>query len=174
MSVAEPWGAHPDASECPDDADAAFPGYPPNTVGVRRDGTFLVVPGEPGDLRALDGTANPEFFDHTGRSLGIIEVSGVTDSPQTCALFAISNLSKVRGAAYLMVWYLTRYTTAPSLEIGSVNPDTLGRLLRRLGMAGVARCNDMVGGTDAVHAEARNKCWKHGWHLRGDPLPPHL
>jgi len=145
---------------------ALFSRYPPNTVAVRTDGVYFAVPGGPGNLRALDGKDNPEFYDKNGHLLGAVEVSGVNDAPQTCSLFAISNLSRVRGAAYLVVWYLTRYTAAPAFEVHSVNPQTLGRLLKRVGMTWAALRKDMVGSTEEVCRAARQKCQKHHWRLR--------
>ena len=144
---------------------AFFQRQPPGTVAVRHDGVRLSVPGTLGDLCALDGE-NPEFFDRRGRSLGQLEIQGVADTPMTCSLFAISNLSKVRGGAYLAVWYLTRHTIAPSFEVQSVNPDTLGRLLRRLGMKLVPATSNMAGETTDVCEAARKKCQRHHWRLR--------
>jgi hypothetical protein len=142
-----------------------FEGLPPGTVALRHDGVRLAVPGALGDLCALDGE-NPEFFDPRGRSLGQLEIQGVADTPSTCSLFAISNLSKVRGGAYLAVWYLTRHTIAPSFEVQSVNPDTLGRLLKRLGMKLIPATNNMAGATTEVCEAARKKCQRHHWRLR--------
>jgi hypothetical protein len=144
----------------------ASAGPPPGTVALRQDGVALVVPGEPGNLTALDGRGNPEFFDHDGSPLGHIEMQGVSDTPLSCSLFAISNLSKVRGAAYLAVWYLTRHTMAPSFEVQSVNPKTLGRLLKRLGMEWVPGTNNMAGPTTEVCQAARRKCQNHHWRLQ--------
>lgn len=143
---------------------SAFYGCPEGTVALRRDGTTLTVPGEIGDLGALDAQ-NPEFQDRTGAPLGPIEVQGIVDLPQTCSLFAISNLSSVRGGAYLAVWYLTGCTAAATLEVQSVNPSTLGRLLKRLGMAWVPGTNNMAGSTREVFEAARGKCRAHHWHL---------
>lgn len=148
-------------------ADEAFADVPPGTIAVRDDGICLVVPGEVGDLGALDGPANPEFYDRDGTSLGQIEITGVADTPRTCSLFAISNLSKVRGAAYLALWYLTHHTSAPDVEVQSVNPNTLGRLLVRLGMQEVPATNNMAGDTEAINRAARRKCQSHQWTLRG-------
>jgi hypothetical protein len=142
-----------------------FQRQPPGTIAVRHDGVRLVVPGALGDLGALDGE-NPEFFDRRGASLGHLEVQGVADTPLTCSLFAISNLSKVRGGAYLAVWYLTRHTVAQSFEVQSVNPDTLGRLLKRLGMKWIPATNNMSGATTEVCEAARKKCQRHHWRLR--------
>jgi hypothetical protein len=142
-----------------------FERHPPGTVAVRHDGVRLVVPGSLGDLTALDGE-NPEFFDRGGMSLGELEIQGVADTPLTCSLFAISNLSKVRGGAYLAVWYLTRHTIAPSFEVQSVNPDTLGRLLKRLGMKLIPATTNMAGATTEVCEAARKKCQRHHWRLR--------
>ncbi len=142
-----------------------FEGQPPRTVAVRHDGVRLAVPGALGDLCALEGE-NPEFFDRRGMSLGQLEIQGVADTPSTCSLFAISNLSKVRGGAYLAVWYLTRHTIAPSFEVQSVNPDTLGRLLKRLGMKLIPATNNMAGATTEVCEAARKKCQRHHWRLR--------
>jgi hypothetical protein len=144
---------------------AFFERQPPGTVAVRHDGVRLAVPGALGDLCAVDGE-NPEFFDRRDRSLGQLEMQGVADTPLTCSLFAISNLSKVRGGAYLAVWYLTRHTIAPSFEVQSVNPDTLGRLLKRLGMKLIPATNDMAGATTEVCEAARKKCQRHHWRLR--------
>jgi len=144
---------------------AFFERQPPRTVAVRHDGVRLAVPGALGDLRALDGE-NPEFFDRRGMSLGQLEIQGVADTPLTCSLFAISNLSKVRGGAYLAVWYLTRHTIAPSFEVQSVNPDTLGRLLKRLGMRLIPATSNMAGATTEVCEAARKKCQRHHWRLR--------
>jgi len=142
-----------------------FEQQPPGTVAVRHDGVRLAVPGAPGDLCALDNE-NPEFFDRRGRSLGQLEIQGVADTPLTCSLFAISNLSKVRGGAYLAVWYLTRHAIAPSFEVQSVNPDTLGRLLKRLGMKLIPATKNMSGATTEVCVAARKKCQRHHWRLR--------
>ena len=142
-----------------------FQRQPPGTIAVRHDGVRLMVPGALGDLCALDGE-NPEFFDRRGASLGHLEVQGVADTPLTCSLFAISNLSKVRGGAYLAVWYLTRHTVAQSFEVQSVNPDTLGRLLKRLGMKWIPATNNMSGATTEVCEAARKKCQRHHWRLR--------
>lgn len=142
-----------------------FERQPPGTVAVRHDGVRLAVPGSLGDLCALDGE-NPEFFDRRGTSLGQLEIQGVADTPSTCSLFAISNLSKVRGGAYLAVWYLTRHTIAPSFEVQSVNPDTLGRLLKRLGMKLIPATSNMAGATTEVCEAARKKCQRHHWRLR--------
>ncbi|TMK47217.1 MAG: hypothetical protein E6G66_11370 [Actinobacteria bacterium] len=144
---------------------AFFERQPPRTVAVRHDGVRLAVPGALGDLRALEGE-NPEFFDRRGMSLGQLEIQGVADTPLTCSLFAISNLSKVRGGAYLAVWYLTRHTIAPSFEVQSVNPDTLGRLLKRLGMRLIPATSNMAGATTEVCEAARKKCQRHHWRLR--------
>jgi hypothetical protein len=144
---------------------AFFQRQPPGTVAVRHDGVRLAVPGALGDLCALDGE-NPEFFDRRGTSLGHLEIQGVADTPLTCSLFAISNLSKVRGGAYLAVWYLTRHTVAQSFEVQSVNPDTLGRLLKRLGMKWIPATNNMSGTTTEVCEAARRKCQRHHWRLR--------
>jgi hypothetical protein len=144
---------------------AFFERQPAGTVAVRHDGVRLAVPGSLGDLGALDGE-NPEFFDRRGRSLGELEIQGVADKPLTCSLFAISNLSKVRGGAYLAVWYLTRHTIAPSFEVQSVNPDTLGRLLKRLGMKLIPATSNMAGATTEVCEAARKKCQRHHWRLR--------
>lgn len=144
---------------------AFFEQQPPGTVAVRHDGVRLAVPGAPGDLGALDGE-NPEFFDRRGRSLGQLEIQGVADTPSTCSLFAISNLSKVRGGAYLAVWYLTRHTIAPSFEVQSVNPETLGRLLKRLGMKLIPATKNMSGATTEVCEAARKRCQRHQWRLR--------
>jgi hypothetical protein len=144
---------------------AFFEQQPPGTVAVRHDGVRLAVPGALGDLCALDSD-NPEFFDPRGRSLGHLEIQGVADTPSTCSLFAISNLSKVRGGAYLAVWYLTRHTIAPSFEVQSVNPDTLGRLLKRLGMKLIPATKNMSGATTEVCEAARKKCQRHHWRLR--------
>lgn len=151
----------------PDPVQDPFADAPPGTVAVRDDGVHLVVPGHPGDLEALDGPANPEFFDRDGTPLGPIEITGVADTPRTCSLFAISNLSKVRGAAYLALWYLTHHTSAPAVEVQSVNPNTLGRLLLRLGMQPVPATNNMAGDTEAICRAARRKCQSHQWVLRG-------
>jgi hypothetical protein len=151
------------------DSESFFEEHPPGTVAVREDGIRLVVPGEPGDLDVLDG-GNPEFFDHDGTALGPIEVQGIADTPMTCSLFAISNLSKVRGAAYLAIWYLTRHTTARSFEVHSVNPSTLGRLLKRLGMDWMPGTNNMEGETEQVCEAARKKLHHHRWRLR-EPAP---
>src|SRR3984893_3125141 len=145
--------------------EAFFERQPPGTAAVRRDGVRLAVPGALGDLCALDGE-NPEFFDRRGTSLGHLEIQGVADTPLTCSLFAISNLSKVRGGAYLAVWYLTRHTVAQSFEVQSVNPDTLGRLLKRLGMKWMPATNNMSGATTEVCEAARKKCQRHHWRLR--------
>jgi hypothetical protein len=142
-----------------------FERQPPGTVAVRHDGVRLAVPGALGDLCALDGE-NPEFFDRRGTSLGQLEIQGVADTPLTCSLFAISNLSKVRGGAYLAVWYLTRHTVAQSFEVQSVNPDTLGRLLKRLGMKWIPATSNMSGATTEVCEAARKKCQRHHWRLR--------
>ncbi|MGH2719080.1 MAG: hypothetical protein ACRDJU_10920 [Actinomycetota bacterium] len=150
-----------------DTASDAFDKAPPGTIAVRDDGICLVVPGAVGDLEALDGPANPEFYDRDGTPLGPIEITGVSDTPRTCSLFAISNLSKVRGAAYLALWYLTHHTSAPALEVQSVNPNTLGRLLLRLGMKGVPATNNMAGDTEAIRRAALRKCQSHHWVLRG-------
>ena len=144
---------------------AFFERQPPGTVAVRHDGVRLAVPGAPGDLCALDG-GNPEFFDRRGVSRGQLEIQGVADTPSTCSLFAISNLSKVRGGAYLAVWYLTRHAMARSFEVQSVNPDTLGRLLKRLGMKLVPATSNMAGATQQVCEAARSKCQRHHWRLR--------
>jgi len=157
--------AEPEAERDP--AGDAFAEAPPGTIAVREDGVCLVVPGPVGDLEALDGPANPEFYDRDGTPLGSIEITGIADTPRTCSLFAISNLSKVRGAAYLALWYLTHHTSAPALEVQSVNPTTLGRLLLRLGMTPVPATNNMTGDTDAVCRAARRKCQSHQWVLRG-------
>ncbi len=149
--------------------DAFFVRQSPGTVAVRQDGVHLVVPGQIGDVGALDGNENPEFFDREGSTLGQIEILGVADTPMTCSLFAISNLSKVRGAAYLAVWYLTSHTMATSFEVQSVNLHTLGRLLKRLGMAWVPGTNNMAGETKDVSDAARRKCQRHHWRLREDP-----
>ena len=155
-------GALPQAA----DADQAFfERQPRGTVAVRHDGVRLAVPGALGDLCALDGE-NPEFFDRRGTSLGQLEIQGVADTPLTCSLFAISNLSKVRGGAYLAVWYLTRHTVAQSFEVQSVNPNTLGRLLKRLGMKWIPATNNMSGVTAEVCEAARRKCQRHHWRLR--------
>jgi hypothetical protein len=142
-----------------------FERQPPGTIAVRHDGVRLAVPGALGDLCALDGE-NPEFCDRRGRSLGQLEIQGVADTPLTCSLFAISNLSKVRGGAYLAVWYLTRHTVAQSFEVQSVNPDTLGRLLKRLGMKWIPATSNMSGATTEVCEAARKKCQRHHWRLR--------
>jgi hypothetical protein len=142
-----------------------FERLPPGTIAVRHDGVRLAVPGALGDLCALDGE-NPEFFDRRGTSLGHLEIQGVADTPLTCSLFAISNLSKVRGGAYLAVWYLTRHAVAESFEVQSVNPDTLGRLLKRLGMKWIPASNNMSGATTEVCEAARKKCERHHWRLR--------
>ena len=142
-----------------------FQRQPPGTIAVRHDGVRLAVPGALGDLCALEGE-NPEFFDRRGTSLGHLEIQGVADTPLTCSLFAISNLSKVRGGAYLAVWYLTRHTIAPSFEVQSVNPDTLGRLLKRLGMRLIPATSNMAGATTEVCEAARKKCQRHHWRLR--------
>lgn len=142
-----------------------FERLPPGTIAVRHDGVRLAVPGALGDLCALDGE-NPEFFDRRGTSLGHLEIQGVADTPLTCSLFAISNLSKVRGGAYLAVWYLTRHAVAESFEVQSVNPDTLGRLLKRLGMKWMPASNNMSGATTEVCEAARKKCERHHWRLR--------
>ena len=144
---------------------AFFERQPPGTVAVRHDGVRLTVPGTLGDLCALDGE-NPEFFDKRGASLGQLEIQGVTDTPLTCSLFAISNLSKVRGGAYLAVWYLTQHTVAQSFEVQSVNPETLGRLLKRLGMKVIPATSNMAGTTTEVCEAARKKCQRHHWRLR--------
>jgi hypothetical protein len=144
---------------------AFFERHPPGTVAVRHDGVRLAVPGALGDLCALDGE-NPEFFDPRGTSLGHLEIQGVADTPLTCSLFAISNLSKVRGGAYLAVWYLTRHTLAQSFEVQSVNPETLGRLLKRLGMKLLPATKNMSGATTEVCEAARKKCQRHQWRLR--------
>ena len=144
---------------------AFFERQPPGTVAVRHDGVRLAVPGALGDLSALDGE-NPEFFDRRGTSLGHLEIQGVADTPLTCSLFAISNLSNVRGGAYLAVWYLTRHTVAQSFEVQSVNPDTLGRLLKRLGMKWIPATTNMLGATAEVCEAARKKCQRHHWRLR--------
>jgi hypothetical protein len=140
----------------------------PGTIAVRQDGVRMVVPGTPGDLSALD-SENPEFFDHNGKALGHIEIQGVVDTPMTCSLFAISNLSKVRGGAYLAVWYLTRHATATEFEVQSVNPNTLGHLLKRLGMKWTPGTKNMAGTTREVCAAARRKCQSHHWRLREAP-----
>src|SRR5882672_2335332 len=155
----------PQASQADEANQAFFERQPSGTVAVRHDGVRLTVPGALGDLCALDGE-NPEFFDRRGRSLGHLEIQGVADTPLTCSLFAISNLSKVRGGAYLAVWYLTRHTVAQSFEVQSVNPDTLGRLLKRLGMKVVPATNNMAGATAEVCEAARKKCQRHHWRLR--------
>jgi hypothetical protein len=147
--------------------EAFFSGQPPGTIAVRRDGIRLAVPAAPGGFGAE--SENLEFFGRDGTSLGHIEIMGVADTPRTCSLFAISNLSKVRGAAYLAVWHLTRRTAAPSFEVHSVNPTTLGRLLKRLGMKWMTATNDMVGATEEVCAAARRKCQSHHWRLRDVP-----
>src|ERR1700730_1976168 len=147
---------------------AFFERQPPGTIAVRHDGVRLAVPGALGDLCALDGE-NPEFFDRRGTSLGHLEIQGVADTPLTCSLFAISNLSKVRGGAYLAVWYLTRHTVAQSFEVQSVNPDTLGRLLKRLGMKWIPATNNMSGTTTDVCEAARRKCQRHHWRLWDGP-----
>jgi hypothetical protein len=144
---------------------AFFERQPPGTVAVRHDGVRLKVPGSLGDLCALDGQ-NPEFFDKRGTSLGQLEIQGVADTPLTCSLFAISNLSKVRGGAYLAVWYLTQHTVAQSFEVQSVNPDTLGRLLKRLGMKLIPATSNMAGTTTEVCEAAKKKCQRHHWRLR--------
>src|SRR6267378_7247134 len=144
---------------------AFFERQPPGTVAVRHDGVRLTVPGALGDLCALDGE-NPEFFDKRGTSLGQLEIQGVADTPLTCSLFAISNLSKVRGCAYFVVCYFTRHTVAQSFEVQSVNPDTLGRLLKRLGMKWIPATNNMSGATTEVCEAARKKCQRHHWRLR--------
>jgi hypothetical protein len=144
---------------------AFFERQPAGTVAVRHDGVRLAVPGALGDLCALDGE-NPEFFDRRGTSLGQLEIQGVADTPLTCSLFAISNLSEVRGGAYLAVWYLTRHTVAQSFEVQSVNPDTLGRLLKRLGMKLIPATSNMAGATAEVCEAARKKCQRHRWRLR--------
>ena len=149
--------------------EAFFSRQPPGTIAVRHDGVRLVVPGTLGDLGALDCSENLEFFDSDGTALGHIEMLGVADTPLTCSLFAISNLSKVRGAAYLAVWYLTRHTAAPSFEVHSVDPATLGRLLKRLGMKWMAATKNMAGVADEVCAAARRKCQSHHWRLRDAP-----
>jgi len=155
-------GATPEVAPA---GQAFFEQQPPGTVAVRHDGVRLTVPGALGDLCALDGE-NPEFFDRRDRSLGQLEIQGVADTPLTCSLFAISNLSKVRGGAYLAVWYLTRHTIAPSFEVQSVNPDTLGRLLKRLGMKLIPATKNMSGATTEVCEAARKKCQRHHWRLR--------
>jgi hypothetical protein len=145
--------------------EAFFAQQPPGTIAVRQDGVRLVVPGTPGDLCALDGE-NPEFFDRNGRALGHMEIQGVVDTPMSCSLFAISNLSKVRGGAYLAVWYLTGHTMATEFEVQSVNPNTLGRLLKRLGMKWMPGTKNMTGTTAEVCSAARRKCQGHHWRLR--------
>ena len=155
----------PQADQAVQADQAFFERQPPGTVAVRHDGVRLAVPGQLGDLCALDGE-NPEFFDRRGMSLGQLEIQGVADTPSTCSLSAISNLSKVRGGAYLAVWYLTRHTMAQSFEVQSVNPDTLGRLLKRLGMKLIPATSNMAGPTTEVCEAARRKCQRHHWRLR--------
>lgn len=150
-------------------SEAFFAQQPPGTIAVRNDGIRLVVPGTPGDLCALDAD-NPQFFDRNGKSLGHMEIQGVTDTPSSCSLFAISNLSKVRGGAYLAVWYLTGHTMATDFEVQSVNPNTLGRLLKRVGMKWIPGTKNMAGTTPEVCAAARKKCQSHHWRLR-EPAP---
>jgi hypothetical protein len=157
------------ASQAAQANEAFFSRQPPGTIAVRRDGVRLVVPGTLGDPGALNGSENLEFFDGDGTALGHIEILGITDTPMTCSLFAISNMSKIRGVAYLAVWYLTRHTAAPSFEVHSVNPATLGRLLRRLGMKWMAATNNMAGVTEEICAAARRKCQSHHWRLRDGP-----
>ena len=144
-------------------------GLPPNAVARRQDGVILVVPGEPGDLAALDRDGNPEFYDREGAHLGTIDISGINEDPTTCALFAISNLSRVRGAVYLIAWYLTRHTAAKTFVVRRVNSQRLQRLLERLGMRLAAGGRDMVGSSAAVHDLARKKCHRHRWQLMGAP-----
>lgn len=143
-----------------------FRNHPPNTVAVRDDGVSLVVPGPVGDLNALDGAESPEFVGPDQEPLGVVEVQGISDTPMTCSLFAISNLSKVRGAAYLALWYLASHTSARAIEVGSVNPKTLGPLLERLGMSWIPGTRNMTGDTTAIRRAARRKCEGHNWQLR--------
>jgi hypothetical protein len=72
----------------------------------------------------------------------------------------------VRGASYLAVWYLTTHTAAATFEVQSVNPATLGRLLKRIGMRAVPGTNNMAGDTAAICRAARRKCENHHWTLR--------
>ena len=145
---------------------ARFRNRPPTTVAVREDGVSLVVPGPVGDLNALDGPQSPEFLGPDQQPLGMVEVQGVTDTPMTCSLFAISNLSSVRGAAYLALWYLASHTSAQAIEVGSVNPTTLGPLLERLGMRWIPGTRNMTGDTAAIRRAAQRKCERHNWQLR--------
>ena len=165
------WASEMSMSQAAQANEAFFSRQPPGTIAVRQDGIRLVVPGTLGDPGALDGSENLEFFDGDGTALGHIEILGVADTPRTCSLFAISNLSKVRGAAYLAVWYLTRHTAAPSFEVHSVNPATLGRLLKRLGMKWMAATNNMIGVTEEVCVAARRKCRSHHWRFRDGSAP---
>lgn len=140
---------------------------PPNAVAQRADGVVLVVPGEPGDLAALDGAANPVFYDGEGQELGTVEVAGVEENPHDCALFAIANLSPVRGATYLIAWYVTRHTSAKTFVVRQVNSERLQRLLRRLGMGLVDGGRDMAGSTRDVCRTAAQRCRDRNWRLLG-------
>jgi len=136
-------------------------------VAQRSDGVVLVVPGEPGDLAALDGAANPAFYDAEGQEIGTVDVSGVAEDPQQCALFTIANLSPVRGATYLIAWYMTHHANAETFVVRRVNSGRLQQLLHRLGMRLVDRGGDMAGSTKDVCRAAARRCRDHDWQLLG-------
>jgi|GEM_PF-4426586 len=148
-------------------AAPTFDDLPPDTIAISESQKlYIVVHG--GYEGLVRNGQDLQVFNFEGTKLGEIYLSGTMEEDDYVSyLMIINEVEQLKGASYIVTWYLCKHTPKEYFEVHSVNNDDLWRRLEACGLK-MVRIDDLRGKSSTAYEEALKVLESYNWLLKDE------